>query len=254
MSKSLFIKEDEECPEDFLHIWTKLDEYSKSGIHVGRPIIVNIHTGRGVSALSRNAENVNYRGLVTILIILLIISNIQNIWRTVNERGWTFGSIVYNNLTDLNNFHPRNIRYLLCIQFVLTSPIISFIIEGYIAPIQKIPREIVFALIVLNMANIIIFPLWWAPFSGMHPIWRVLYFLTAWTGFLKMLSYHHIWHDVRYHIILANKPLEETIEEKKSDCSNTNLPPTSPPGEGGEVCVEPSSMYLPPPPPPLPKK
>ena len=67
------------------------------------------------------------------------------------------------------------------------------------------------------MANIIISPLWCAPFSGMHPIWRALYFLTACTGFLKMLSYHHIWHDVRYHVILANKILEEKETEEKSD-------------------------------------
>lgn len=32
-----------------------------------------------------------------------------------------------------------------------------------------------------------------------------------------MLSYHHIWHDVRYHVILANKILEEKQSEKKPD-------------------------------------
>ena len=124
--KSIFIKEDESCPDDFNNILIKLDTHCKSGIQFGRPIIINMHTGRGISALSRNAENMNYRGLVTILIILLIISNIQNIWRMVNEKGWVFGVIIFNNLTDLNNFHPKKLGYLLCLQFIVTSPIISF--------------------------------------------------------------------------------------------------------------------------------
>lgn len=72
-----------------------------------------MNTGRGVSALSRNAENVNYRGIVSILVILLLLSNIQHIWKTVKHRGWVFGAAVYNNLTDFDNYRLSYVLYLL---------------------------------------------------------------------------------------------------------------------------------------------
>jgi hypothetical protein len=45
---------------------------------------------------------------------------------------------------------------------------------------------------------------------------RILYLLLACTWFLKFLSYHHIWHDVRYHVILANTP-EDTKDKSKTN-------------------------------------
>lgn len=38
--------------------------------------------------------------------------------------------------------------------------------------------------------------------------------------FFKFLSYHHIWHDVRYHVIKANK-IQEISKSNKKDGSDS---------------------------------
>ena len=82
--------------------------------------MVNCHTGRGVSALARNAENQSYRGLVNILIILLIASNFHNILRVLNEEGWVFGMVYINALTHPQNFEPKNLQYVLYGQYLVS--------------------------------------------------------------------------------------------------------------------------------------
>ena len=67
--KILLIKEDEGFPNDFQKVCNSIRDSGLDKKSIGRPILVNSHTGRGVSALSRNAENQSYRGLVNILII-----------------------------------------------------------------------------------------------------------------------------------------------------------------------------------------
>ena len=219
--KTLLIKEDESCSHDFYLIWRKLDDLNKVGKEVGRPITINMNTGRGVSALSRNAENVNYRGIVSILVILLLLSNIQHILKTVKHRGWVFGAAVYNNLTDFDNYRLSYVLYLLWFQFVITCPSFSFVIEKYIAPNPKVSRKLIFFLIVLNMAYILLFPMWCAHFAEIHPLLRAVYFMISSIGFLKLLSYHHIWHDIRYHVILANKPVLESKNDLKNEDSKS---------------------------------
>ena len=86
----------------------------------------------------------------------------------------------------------------------MSTPIISFLIEKYIAPNRKIPRTVVFSLIVLNMMHVLLYPVWYGFYFDIHPIMRALPLIVACIWFLKFMSYHHIWHDVRYHVALAN--------------------------------------------------
>lgn len=95
-------------------------------------------------------------------------------------------------------------------------------IEKYIAPNPKVSRKLVFFLIVLNMAYILLFPMWCAHFAEIHPLLRAVYFMISSIGFLKLLSYHHIWHDIRYHVILANKPVLESKNDLKNEDSKSN--------------------------------
>ena len=80
-TKFLLWKIDESHPQDLTNLANYLDSKSKSPKEVGRPLHVNVHCARGVSALSRSATHSNYKGLVTVLLILLIISNLKNIMK-----------------------------------------------------------------------------------------------------------------------------------------------------------------------------
>ena len=79
IQKFLLLKIDESHPQDLTKLANYLDSKSKSIKEVGRPLSFNVHWARGVSALSRSATHSNYKGLVTVLLILLIISNLRNI-------------------------------------------------------------------------------------------------------------------------------------------------------------------------------
>ena len=75
----ILLKMNESHPQDLTKLANYLNSQSKNPKDVGRPLSFNVHCARGVSALSRSAKNSNYKGLVTVLLILLIISNLKNI-------------------------------------------------------------------------------------------------------------------------------------------------------------------------------
>lgn len=110
--KVLFIKEDEENAKDFADVVAILDEISKSDKReIGRCMVINVHTGRDVSALSRDKENSDYTGIVNILVLLLVLSNIKNIMKTFNERGWMLGAQIYEAVTKIDRFEPQYAWY-----------------------------------------------------------------------------------------------------------------------------------------------
>jgi diacylglycerol O-acyltransferase 1 len=210
----LLIREDESCSHDFQVICSTIREANMSAGQVGRPIMSNSHTGRGVSALSRNAKGQSYRGLVNILVICLVMSNIQNILRTINEKGWIFGSTIYGVFVDPDTYSINSVRYALCLQFLITAPFISYLIEKFLGANRRVPRIVVFAAIIVNMLYVLIYPVWRGHQFQFHPILRLLYMLSASTWLLKLLSYHHIWHDVRYHLVQIEKEKQIFQKEK----------------------------------------
>ena len=48
-------------------------------------------------------------------------------------------------------------------------------------------------------------------------VMRFMYLLEACVFLLKFLSYHHVWHDLRYHLIQANKIKELKLKKTKSE-------------------------------------
>ena len=68
------------------------------------------------------------------------------------------------------------------------------------------------------MIHILIYPAWYGFYYELHRMLRVLPLLYAWMWFLKFLSYHHVWHDVRYHQMLAKiDSAKESKSSKKED-------------------------------------
>lgn len=131
-----------------MKICTILDETTKSGSEIGRPIVMNMHTGRGVSALARDKENRDFTGIVNILVLLLVLSNFKNIMKNIDERGWVVGTHFIDVLKHIDKMIPDHIGYIISLQFLISSPVISYFIEKYLAPNPKMPRMLLFFLIV----------------------------------------------------------------------------------------------------------
>ena len=72
------------------------------------------------------------------------------------------------------------------------------------------------------MAHTLLFPVWGGAKFNIFPIIRMLYLLFAAMWFLKLLSYHHIWHDVRHHVVLANKLDSEESDVKRERTTSYN--------------------------------
>ena len=98
--KSLQVRMDEDKPQDLSKLCNAIDTHNKGPKEIGRPLLLNVHSGRGVSALSRGITHSDYRGIVTILLILLIISNMKNILKQGSQQGWYVGSIIFEFVTN----------------------------------------------------------------------------------------------------------------------------------------------------------
>lgn len=151
--KSLTIRMDEQHSNDLNKISNIIDSFNKNTKEIGRPLLLNVHSGRGVSALSRGKSHSNYRGIVTVLLILLIISNFKYILKQGSQKGWTVGNAIYETLTDPSSKITVGglIHFAFAMNFFYTVPAISYITERFVGANQAIPRSILFALIFLNM-------------------------------------------------------------------------------------------------------
>ena len=149
----LEIKVDEEFSQDVGVLTNVIDERNKQPKDVGRPLLVNMHCARGVSALSRGREHSNYRGIVTVLIMLLIISNLRFIYKQVIRKGEVFTDQFILLLTNREEIVTVNgiFEILYALHWMITIPLISFIIECHIGPKIAISRMFYFSLVILNL-------------------------------------------------------------------------------------------------------
>jgi len=104
--------------------------------------------------------------------------------------------------------------------FFVLAPLISFLTEKIFGSNPSIPRSILFIIVFANMTYILTFPVLYIRWYSLNPLACSFYLMFACIWFFKFLSYHHIWHDVRYHVIKANKIQEVENSKSKSDVSD----------------------------------
>lgn len=79
---------------------------------------------------------------------------------------------------------------------LLIFPIISFWIE-ILASKKWMSRYILFALIVLNLVGLFLFPIVMSYKIESHPLMAMYLMMFATGTFLKLVSFHHVYHDNR---------------------------------------------------------
>ena len=97
--------------------------------------------------------------------------------------------------------HKNNNMLAILFHLSLFLPIVfSFVIEKYLAVIKEIPRLLIFFLIVLNtLCLTIIAPVAVILQDETNPVISISLLSVSTVIFLKLLSFHHVWHDVRFY-------------------------------------------------------
>ena len=132
-------------------------------------------------------------------------------------------------------------RFLLGYLFIIPATLVAFTIEK-LAARPSFPRKLIWIFVALNIMFILAFPIWFinedidfGKFNFTNDVIgnRMLLLGEACIFAMKFLSYHHVYHDLRYHLIKGNKIQESNKQNtkfgrsKSVDYSNaSNLPKT----------------------------
>ncbi len=76
----------------------------------------------------------------------------------------------------------------------------SFLIELYLSPSEAFPRVALFITIFANQVLIVGMPIWVVLSTETNPIVAMSLLFAASIFSLKTLSFHHVWHDVRFYV------------------------------------------------------
>lgn len=108
-------------------------------------------------------------------------------------------------MTDNDEDHKidsksNNMLALLFHSSLFLPIIISFVIEKYLAVVKEIPRILIFILIVMNtLCLTIVAPVAVILQDETNPVISISLLSVSTVIFLKLLSFHHVWHDIRFY-------------------------------------------------------
>lgn len=187
---------------------------------------LTIHDGVYQSLLTETLSNDENRGplqgITNLLLLLVIVTNIKNVLVSLEKEGFTLKQLT-NKVLE-NNVFGQASNYV-CIMGMVSLPAIpafSFWIE-YFASIKSFPRLAIFWMIVLNVCLCLGFPVWLSFTHETNPLGTGLMFLYYVTVSLKIISFHHVMHDVRYVVRESIKAKQENKELPFNKTENTIL-------------------------------
>ena len=157
--------------------------------------------------------------MVNLLALLLITTTAHKVLLSLDRYGFELARI-YNELVAsqyLNRIENyQTVAALLCLP-AFTG--VSFWLE--ILASTRFPRVPLFILIALNLIGLLVFPVVISIRLESHPGIASYLLLFATTTFLKLVSFHHVYHDVRYLVkqVIAAKRSERVLEP--SMCEGT---------------------------------
>ena len=195
--KTLVVKCPNQVLENISMIKGSLDEHRK-GKHASRPLTINMHLASRLSPFSYDSEMINLRGIVVILTLLLVSSSLEKVIQTFGRDGWILGLQVYEY------FKRGGIRWMHLEPFLggwiqMASIVISYALEKLRGK-DGVSARVHLNLIYLNLTLLLILPVAFVWYFDTNPLFNVLYILNVCIVWLKLVSYHHVWNDVRFHL------------------------------------------------------
>ena len=183
--------------EDLIGIKNALDEYQKTTANLGRPLAYVVHTKKSQSLLAHSSKDVNFRGLMNVLVILLVATNIRHIIASYQKYSFLiFDTMLRQEVRDQLK-DPREYVTMVGLFGLSFFVMITFITEKYLAPSSRFPRKLLFAIIVINITMHLIYPIYFIEKYKSHKFLAVYFMMISSCSVMKIISFHHVLHDVR---------------------------------------------------------
>jgi len=201
------IKQEEKLAEDLNALISVIESVNKIPRIGNSPALINNYCARASSPFSRSKETSNYNGFTLAAFILILALVAMPVYKKVNEKSIS----IYEGTTDCYNNLGDNLtigvllKLFFALQWVISVPAFSFVIEKYIMQNESVPRLLSFLMILINLGQILLSVFVITQNSTFHPNLKFLYigFSLVWT--FKFWSYHHVLYDIRQHAMEANK-------------------------------------------------
>ena len=184
-----------------------------------------MHEKSAPSLLSMDTvEKIELRGLVNLLSLILLTYTVRAMIENYNQYGNRLWRDVSTFLKSDYWMHPENYMTLCATMLLPLFLLFAYVIE-LLASKNWFPRIIVFVFIVINLCASIVYPVLVSFVVESHPIMATYMMLAGTVQFLKIISFHHVWHDVRK--LLREETAidisEEVMEEVRSYPNNISF-------------------------------
>jgi len=156
-------------------------------------------------------------GIQNLLTLLLVITNIKNIITSLTKYGFTLSEEVNNFLDSEIYLYFENYQTILGLLCLPAFTALSFWIE--ILASKKVSKPLIFVLIVANIVMLLTFPIILSFKIEADPIIGSLFIMYSVSTCLKLISFHHVMHNVRGLVLKAIKAKKQgkKIEMSKDE-------------------------------------
>lgn len=140
--------------------------------------------------------------MMNVLVICLVATNLRHVMASYKK----YSVLIFETLLDKETVnllvHPEKQVTIYGLMFLGVFPLISYGIEKLIGPSKRFPRTILFGLIGVNIITHIVYPIVFIKKFDAHPVMAVYMMMINSCSVLKLISFHHVLHDVRRQVRL----------------------------------------------------
>lgn len=143
--------------------------------------------------------------------ILLVITNIKNVLVSLDQQGFTLTQVVTSFIGSKVYEIPENYQTLAGLFILPLFSAITYWIEIF-ATFRILPERGIVILIVINVAALLIYPIYFSYKIESNPFIGLLFCLYSVAKLLKLVSFHHTMYDCRG---LVKRAIQAKKEGKK---------------------------------------
>ncbi|EER02103.1 Diacylglycerol O-acyltransferase, putative, partial [Perkinsus marinus ATCC 50983] len=163
-----------------------------------------------VPLLGMSARGINYRGIVNLMCLLLVVLNLRLVLENLIKYGLLWRPWAYLSIDNLRH----NLPLVYTLALILCGPALSFIIERYIAPRQQ-DRRLANALQFLVLLTVLLGPLYTVESTTPHGLLAMGLLCCSVTYAMKIGSFWHVCHDLFWSVKM-NKLEMLLVDEKET--------------------------------------
>ena len=123
---------------------------------------LRIHDGKYTSLLDKaydteGGQNVNMSGVLNLVVILLVLTNIRNIMISLKRNGFTLSQVLTNYYETRKEFMPKIYNDLALILLIPVFVLITYWIEYFAS--KKVNKYVIVFLTIVNQTALLAYPI-----------------------------------------------------------------------------------------------